>query len=52
LKFALEDVNAKLYGNQKKLALPGTHQIHVFADEVNLLKQNRNTRIEYTEVLL
>jgi hypothetical protein len=40
---ALECAISKVQGNQVKLKLNGTHQLLIYADDVNLLEHNINT---------
>jgi hypothetical protein len=49
---ALEYVIRKVHENEVALKLKGTHQILVYADDVNLLGDSVNTIKENTETLL
>jgi hypothetical protein len=50
--FALEYVIRKVQDNQAKVTLIGTHQLLVYADDVNLLGYTRNTIKKNTETLI
>jgi hypothetical protein len=50
--FALEYAIRKIHKNQVSLELNGTHQLLVYADDVNLLDNSINTVIDNTETLL
>jgi hypothetical protein len=52
LNFALEYGFWKVQVNQEGLKLVGTHQLLVYADDVNLLHENIHVLNENTETLL
>jgi hypothetical protein len=49
--FTLEYVISKVQENQMKLKLNGTHQLLLYANDVNLLKDNIDTTKKNTETL-
>jgi uncharacterized protein YoxC len=50
--FALEYAIKKIQENQVELTLNGTHQLLVYADDVNLLGDNMHTKKRKTETLI
>jgi hypothetical protein len=50
--YALDYVIWKVQENQVSLEISGTHQLLVYADNINLLGDNKNNIIENTETLL
>jgi hypothetical protein len=50
--FALEYAIRKVHDHQVRLKLNGTHPLLIYADDVNLLRDNINTRKESTEPLI
>jgi uncharacterized protein YoxC len=50
--FALEYATRKIQENQVKLNLNGTHQLLVYADDVNLLRDDIDTKEKNTKTLI
>jgi hypothetical protein len=50
--FALEYAIGKVQENQLGLKLNGTHKLLVYADDMNLLRDNKDTTKKNTETLM